>query len=133
MISADGLTPSEEGVDAIFKIPPPENVNQLESFIGMLNYCGKFLPSVSTRAPLYRLHRLDVEWDWSAECDEAFLAQKPRIVHYDPSRPITLAADASSYGVGAVISQCTLNGIDEPCNCFRLQNLDVNREELQPG
>ena len=47
VISADGLKPSEERVDAIVKIPTPDNVKQLESFIGKLNYYGKFLPSFS--------------------------------------------------------------------------------------
>ena len=108
VISADGLKPSE----AIVKNPTPENVKQLESFIGKLDYYGKFLPSFSTIcAPLNRLRRQDVEWDWSAECDQAFsqlkemLAQKTRSVHYDPTNPITMAADALSYGIGAVISQ----------------------------
>ena len=121
VISAEGLKPSEERVDAIVKIPTPENIKQLESFIGKLNYYGKFLPSFSTTcAPLNRLRRQDVEWDWSAECDQAFrqlkemLPQKTRLVHYDPTRPITLAADASSYGIGAVISQCAPDGTEEP-------------------
>ena len=113
MISADGLKPSEECINAIVKIPKPENVKQLESFSGKLNYYGKFLPLFSTIcAPLNRLRRQDVEWDWSAECDQAFiqlkemLAQKTRLVHLEPTRPITMAADASSCGIGAVISQC---------------------------
>ena len=61
-----------------------------------------------------------VEWNWSAECDQAFiqlkemLAQNTRFVHYDPTRPITLAADASSYGIGAVISQYAPDGTEEP-------------------
>ena len=121
VISADGLKPSEERVNAIVKIPTPENVKEMESFIGKLNYDGKFLPSFSTIcAPLNRLRRQGVEWDWSAECEHAFsqlremLAQKTRLVHYDPTRPITLATDASSYGIAAVISQCAPGGTREP-------------------
>ena len=121
VISADGLKPSEVRIDAIVKIPTPENVKQLESFIGKLNYYGKFLPSFSTIcAPLNRLRKQDVEWDWSADCDQAFsqlkvmLAQKTRLVHCDPTKPITLAADASSYGIGAAISQCAPDGTEEP-------------------
>ena len=135
VISADGLKPSEQRVKEIVKIPTPENVKQLESFIGKLNYYGKFLPSFSTIcAPLNRLHRQDVEWNWSAEWDQAFiqlkemLTQKSRLVHYDPTRPITLAADASSYGIGAVISQRAPGGTEEPIAfaCITLTSTEKN-------
>lgn len=36
------------------------------------------------------------------------------LVHYNPQYPITLAADASGYGVGAVLSHVFPNGIEEP-------------------
>ena len=92
-----------------------------ERFIGKLNYYGKFLPSFSTIcSPLKRLRGPDVRWGWSTECDQAsiqlknMLAQKTRLVHHDPTRPITLAADASSCGIGTVISQCALDGTEEP-------------------
>ena len=42
------------------------------------------------------------------------LAQKKRLVHYDPTKPVILAADASSNGTGAVISQCAPGGTEEP-------------------
>ena len=42
-------------VTAILEAPPPQNVTQLCSFLGMLNYCAKFLPRLSTLlALLYR-------------------------------------------------------------------------------
>ena len=124
VISAEGLKPSEKRVDAVVNFPKPENVKQLESFIGKLNYYGKFLPSFSTIiilcAPLNRLRRNNVTWHWSAECDEAYsslkqmLAQQTRLVHYDPTKPLSLATDASPYGIGAVISQCDTNGVEHP-------------------
>ena len=55
-ISAAGLHPSEEKVRAIVDAPVPKDVTQLRSFLGLLNYYGKFLPQLpSTLAPLYAL------------------------------------------------------------------------------
>ena len=45
-ISADGLKPSESKTRAIVDAPQPQNVSQLRSFLGMVNYYGKFLPKI---------------------------------------------------------------------------------------
>ena len=55
-ISAKRLQPYTEKVQAIMEAPQPTNVTQLKSFLGTLNYYGKFLPNLSTcLAPLYGL------------------------------------------------------------------------------
>ncbi len=36
------------------------------------------------------------------------------LAHYDPERPILVSADASSYGVGAVLSHTMEDGIEKP-------------------
>ena len=61
-ISADGLRPTQEKVRAIADAPAPRNVTQLRSFLGLVNYYGKFLPNLSsTLAPLHRLlQKLDL-------------------------------------------------------------------------
>ena len=56
-ITSQGLQPTDEKVWAILKAPAPVNVSQLKSYLGMLNYYGKFyLHNLSTcLAPLYSL------------------------------------------------------------------------------
>ena len=55
-ISEKGLEPLQDKVEAIMDTPPPRDVAQLRSFLGLINYYGKFLPNLSsTLAPLYRL------------------------------------------------------------------------------
>ena len=48
----EGLQPTEEKVRAIKEAPPPSNVSQLCSFLGLVNYYSKFLPNLAnTLAP----------------------------------------------------------------------------------
>ena len=110
-IDRDGLHTTDEKIQAIRDAPNPRNVTELRSFLGLINYYGKFLPQLSTvLAPLYRLLRKDERWSWKAEQIKAFkkakslLQEAPVLVHYDNTKEIILACDASPYGVGAVIS-----------------------------
>ena len=110
-ISAEGLQPTTEKVRAIVEAPAPQNVSQLRSFLGLVNYYGKFLPKLSsTLAPLYRLLEKQAKWIWGADQDMAFQAAKKQLtslcllVHYDPQKELFLSCDASPYGIGAVFS-----------------------------
>ena len=56
IISAEGLHPAEDKIRVITQTPAPQNLAQLRSFLGMVNYYGKFLHQLSSRvAPLYSL------------------------------------------------------------------------------
>ena len=50
-ISAEGLQPTDTKVKALKDAPLPRNVSQLKSFLGLLNYSGKFVPNLSTHSP----------------------------------------------------------------------------------
>ena len=64
-ISEKGLQPTEDKVKAVHKAPAPEDVSQLKSFLGLVNYYGKFLLDLSTvLAPLYKLLQKDTRWSW---------------------------------------------------------------------
>ena len=70
--------------------------------------------------PLNSLLQKGKPWNWTKGCEQAFLKAKSDIVslrvlvHYDPSLPLKLAADASAYGVGSVISHVMPNGDERP-------------------
>ena len=46
-ISGSGVEPVKDKVEAIQKAPQPQNVSQLRSFLGMLNYYHQFLPNIA--------------------------------------------------------------------------------------
>jgi hypothetical protein len=101
--------------------PIPTNGNQLRSFLGIINYYGKFIPNLSALLhPLNSLLCAGKRWEWSPECDKAFKEAKNQLIsakvltHFDPTQQITLAADASAYGIGAVISHVFSDGTERP-------------------
>ena len=111
IIDADGLHPTKKKVRDIKEAPRPQNITELKSFLGIINYYSKFLPNMSTGlAPLYQLLRKNCRWYWGSNQEEAFkvakeaLQSESLLVHYDPSKPIVLTCDASPYGIGAVLS-----------------------------
>ena len=120
-INGAGIHTSNDKVEAILKARPPKNVQELRSFIGLINYYAKFIPNLSSiLPPLHDLLRASKHWAWTKQCRRAFEAAKsclteaPVLAHYDPQLPITLAADASPYGVGAVISHTMPDGEEKP-------------------
>ena len=120
-IDADGIHPTEEKLRAIVEAPAPKYVQQLRSFLGLINYYGKFIPSAATiLAPLNQLLRKDANWKWTKECQKSFDLTKETLVssevltHYDPSLPVRMAGDASAYGIGAVIAHVFPDGSERP-------------------
>ena len=121
IIDKDGLHPTEEKVRAIKEAPKPRNISELRLFFGIINYYSRFLPNLSTKlAPLYQLLQKDTKWTWGWKQNEAFKAAKSALqddsllVHYDESKPLVLACDASQYGLGAVLSHIMEDGKERP-------------------
>ncbi|XP_061716614.1 uncharacterized protein K02A2.6-like [Cydia pomonella] len=120
-ISKQGVHTCPEKVKVIKDMAIPANVTELRSFIGMIMYYGKFVKNISmTLTPLYKLLRKGAAFIWTKECTEAFNAVKRCLVsssvlaHYDPELPLCLTTDASSSGVGAVISHQMPDGTERP-------------------
>lgn len=110
VIDQNGRRPNNAKVEAIADMPEPYDVATVKSWLGMINYYSKFVKEMrSLRAPMDRLLCKDVKFDFTVECREAFHKAKQILLsdlvlaHYDPNVPIRVAADASIYGLGAVI------------------------------
>ena len=120
-ISVQGLQPTDEKIRTINNAPAPNNISQLKSFLGLINYYCKFLPNLSnTLAPLYRLLEKNIKWQWGPEQQRAFNTSKKSLTsdciltHFDPSRALVLACDASHYGIGAVLAHRMEDGLNKP-------------------
>lgn len=111
IVDSRGLRPDPAKIEAITKLPPPTDVSGLRSFLGAINYYGKFVPNMrKLRYPLDNLLKDDAKFQWTPECQKAFeqfkaiLSSDLLLTHYDPKREIIVSADASSVGLGATIS-----------------------------
>ena len=121
IVDSTGIRATPEKVAAIAQAPAPQNVAHLRSFLGLLNYYRKFLPSLARVVqPLNVLLQKDRKWVWSQDCELAMAKAKGLLtsanvlMHYDVTLPMKLATDASPYGLGAVISQVLPNGVEKP-------------------
>lgn len=138
-IDEQGIHPTKEKLRAIIEAPEPQDLTQLRAYLGLLNYYSKFIPMLSSRlGPMYKLLRKDVEFVWTNECKENFelsktlICQNQVLVHYDPSKPIVISCDSSSYGVGSVLSH-RIDGIDKPIYFASgtLSNAEKNYSQIE--
>ena len=138
-IDQQGIHPSEGKVKAVKAAPNPKNLTELKAYLGLLTYYGKFLPNIANvLAPLYKLLRKDVKWNWGNQEQQSFdhskemLTSTALLVHYDPTKPLILSCDASQYGVGAVLSQ-VCNGDEKPVAYASrtLTNAERNYSQLE--
>ena len=120
-VDADGVHTSQSKMEAITGAPPPTNVTQPRSFLGLMNYYGKFAPILASLLhPLNELLRTGVPWKWTKKHQTAFDEAKKKVIsapvltHYDPELLIHLACDACQYGIGAVISRVMPDGSERP-------------------
>lgn len=119
-ISSAGIAPNMEKVEAIVKSPKPTNVTQLKAFIGMVMFYSKFLPKLNMKlAPLYKLLKKEVKWEWDEKCQLVFDEMKKELclmtllTHYDPKKEIIVTCDASDDGIAGVLSH-KINGDEKP-------------------
>ena len=121
VIDEQGIHADPTKTKAISEFPPPQNVKDLQRFMGMVNHLGKFIPRLAEMSePLRQLLCKDTTWLWTDPQQRAFeqikttLTSAEVLACYDPSRPTIIAADASLNGIGAVLLQVQDDGNRRP-------------------
>ena len=116
-ISERGIEPDPEKVEAIREWEKPTDVQSLQSFFGMINFVGKFIPNLSARTTSLRsLLRKGTVWIWDTNHDQEFedmreaLTTNPVLVFYDPKKNHKVSGDASKNGIGNVLLQLEDDG-----------------------
>lgn len=121
-VSAKGVQPLREKVEAILNITEPRTVCELRQFLGMVNFYRRFLPNAAeVQAPLHDYHKGNKKRDltvieWNDQTRQAFakckkmLAEAAILAFPSSNRDLSLMVDASDKAIGAVVQQSTKEG-----------------------
>jgi hypothetical protein len=124
IVSDEGIKSNPKKTEVIKNIPPPKNLKDLRSFLGMTSYYRRFIPNYAEIAkPLTGLLRgeggrvsktqsKNIPVTLNKDAEEAFQKIKNCLVsdqviltYPDFEKPFELHTDASDYAIGAVLSQ----------------------------
>ncbi|KAF8755554.1 Reverse transcriptase-rnase h-integrase [Rhizoctonia solani] len=121
VITPDGISMEKEKLQAIMDWPEPQNVKQVQSFLGFAHFYCCFVPNFSCLAcPLNNLTQKKQLWIWLEEQKAAFdaikaeICKEPVLAHPDESKPYNLETDASEAAMCAVLSQRKEDGCLHP-------------------
>ena len=116
IFSKDGVKPDPRKIADIRNAPVPSNATEVRSFLGMANFCARFIPNFADIAePLRRLTHKNATFVWRQEHTVAFerikelLTSKPVIAYFDVKKDTSLIVDASPIGISAILTQSTAN------------------------
>ncbi|GJP83308.1 hypothetical protein CLOP_g13470 [Closterium sp. NIES-67] len=118
LVSAQGVHVDPKKIEAVRTWKTPENVKELQQFLGFANYYNRFVPQYAKlAAPLTNLLKKNTPYKWETKHQEAVeqlkqaLTSAPVLILPDPERDYVIEADASDQAVGAVLMQDQGNGL----------------------
>ena len=116
------MHPDPKKVQAITEMTVPMDKQQLQSFLGMVNYVGTFIPNLSHHTELlWAMLKNDNVFHWEEQQTRSFQQVKTLIVkanttpvrYYDRNLPVTVQANPSLRGLGVCLIQ-KYKGEDQP-------------------
>ena len=112
VLTETGLATDSTKVKDTAEFPRPTNLTELRAFLGLATYYRQFVQNFATIAsPLYQLLRKDQRFEWKQPQELVFktlkrkLTEAPILIRPNWERKFTLYTDASSLGLGAVLTQ----------------------------
>ena len=112
IVSGEGFRPDPDKIKAIVDMPQPQNKQDLQRLLGMVNYPSQYIPNMSEiTAPLRSLLKKQAQWSWYDEHDRSLakikeaLTSSPVLRFFDVNKPATIQADASQNGMGGCLLQ----------------------------
>lgn len=101
-LSAAGITPTNSKIEAIKNFRTPSCMEEVRSFLGLVNFVGKFIPNLATiTEPLRLLTKKNAPFQWTSNQQAAFDELKKYLTsdcvlgYYSINDRTQLYADAS--------------------------------------
>ncbi|KAG0156085.1 hypothetical protein PDIDSM_3261 [Penicillium digitatum] len=120
-----GIRMDPDKIETIVNWKTPTCLTDVQAFIGFGNFYRRFIRDFSkVIAPLVRLTKKDVRFEWTPVCQLSFEALKkaftsaPVLKAFDWSKEIVLETDASDFVSAGVLSQYDDAGILHPIAFF---------------
>ena len=112
-ISGSGIEPDDRLVNKVRKIHPPQSVQKVEQFCGLVKFYGRFISIFTSKiAPISDLRKKsEAEFQWTDKRQRAFerlkseLASIPVVQPYSLENEVTITTDASGKAIGGVLFQ----------------------------
>ena len=111
-MSTSGVSVDPEKVEAMMGWERPKSVFEIRSFLGLVGYYRRFIEDFSRiAAPMTRLTRKEVKFEWDDRCEEVFqklkrrLTSAPILIVPDRGQGYKVYCDASRAGLECVLMQ----------------------------
>jgi hypothetical protein len=143
IISTTGTKMDPAKITTIQDWPQPQNVKDIQSFLGFANFYCRFIKGYSSIvAPLTYLTQKDIPFTWTSDCTYSFNNLKtafttaPILAHFDYDREVIVETDASEFVSARVLSQYDDNGVLYPITFFSRKhsptecNYEIYNKEL---
>ena len=111
-MSASGVSVDLEKVEAVMSWERPKSVFEIRSFLGFSGYYRRFIKDFSRlAAPMTRLTRKGVKFEWNDLCEKAFhelkrrLTSAPLLIVSKKGQRYTVYCDASKDRRGCILMQ----------------------------
>ena len=107
VVSASGVSVDPEKIEAVMSWERLKSVFKIRSFLGLVGYYRRFIEDFSRlAAPMTRLTRKEVKFEWNDLCEKAFrelerrLTSAPIMIVPEQGQRYTVYCDASKDGLG---------------------------------